>query len=88
MVPEPARVGSLEEFLVERYRLFTVADGAVRRVEIDHAPWQLRGAEAEIEINTMAAAAGIALPDQPPMVHFVDRQDVLTGTPVAATRAT
>jgi uncharacterized protein YqjF (DUF2071 family) len=77
-----AEPGSLEEFLVERYRLFTVHDGGLTRVEIDHPPWQLRPAAVEIEINTMALAAGIPLPDQPPFAHFVDRQDVLNGAPV------
>jgi uncharacterized protein YqjF (DUF2071 family) len=77
-----AEPGSLEEFLVERYRLFTVHDGGVTRVEIDHAPWQLRPAAVEIETNTMALAAGITLPEQPPFAHFVDRQDVLNGPPI------
>ena len=83
---ETARPGSLEEFLVERYRLFTVTRGEVRRVEIDHAPWPLRTAEARIGVNTMAHASGIPLPDQEPLVHFVTRQDVLTGPPLPARR--
>jgi uncharacterized protein YqjF (DUF2071 family) len=78
-----AEPGSLEEFLVERYRLFTVHDGSLTRVEIDHPPWQLRPATVEIEVNTMALAAGIPLPDQPPFAHFVDRQDVLNGAPIS-----
>jgi uncharacterized protein YqjF (DUF2071 family) len=82
-VPKP---GSLEEFLVERYRLFTVHDGQIRKLEIDHPPWPLRPAEARINANTMALAAGIPLPDQEPLVHFVVRQDVLTGPPVLARR--
>ena len=81
-----AAPGSLEEFLVERYRLFSVQGEEVRKVEIDHPPWHLRQAEAEIHVNTMALAAGIPLPDQEPMVHFVDRQDVLTGPPVPGRR--
>jgi len=79
----PAAAGSLEEFLVERYRLFTVSGGRVGKVEIDHPPWQLRPAAAEIHTNTMALASGIPLPDQEPLIHFVVRQDVLTGPPVA-----
>src|SRR5690606_3667996 len=82
-----AAAGSLEEFLVERYRLFTARDGGdVRKVEIDHPPWHLRDAEAEIRVNTMALAAGIPLPDQEPLVHFVERQDVLTGPPLPVRR--
>jgi uncharacterized protein len=78
----PAEKGSLEEFLVERYRLFAVRDGRPTRVEIDHPPWQLRPAAVEIELNTMTLAAGIPIPDQAPFAHFVDRQDVLNGLPV------
>jgi uncharacterized protein YqjF (DUF2071 family) len=81
---DPAAPGSLEEFLVERYRLFTVRNDEVSRVEIDHPPWQLRPAHVEIVRNTMALAAGIPLPDQPPFAHFVDRQDVLNGPPLRA----
>jgi uncharacterized protein YqjF (DUF2071 family) len=78
-----AAAGSLEEFLVERYRLFSVDDGRVGKVEIDHPPWKLRPALAEIHSNTMTLASGIPLPDQEPLVHFVVQQDVLTGPPVA-----
>ncbi len=54
--------GTLEHWLSERYCLYTVSRGDVYRAEIHHAQWPLRDAEAEIEINTMAAAAGIVLP--------------------------
>ena len=81
-MPVQAKPGSLEEFLVERYRLFDGRDGRITRVEIDHAPWQLRRAEVEIALNTMALASGIPLPDQPPFAHFVDRQDMVNGPPV------
>ena len=69
-------------FLTERYCLYT-QDAASRayRVEIQHAPWQLQPAEAEIATNTMAAAAGIRLPSMAPLLHFAKRQDVLTWRP-------
>ena len=81
--PSVARPDSLEAFLVERYRLFTASDGKVSRVEIEHPPWQLRPAEVEILANTMTLVSGIPLPDQAPFAHFVDRQDVLNGPPLA-----
>jgi hypothetical protein len=40
-------------------------------------PWPLQDAEAEIEVNTMARAAGITLPDVRPLLHFSRRLDVL-----------
>lgn len=67
----------LEHWLTERYCLYTTVDGAVYRGEIHHAPWPLQGASAEIEVNTMAAAAGITLPDTKPLLHFAKRLDVL-----------
>jgi uncharacterized protein YqjF (DUF2071 family) len=83
-LPSEARPGSLEEFLVERYRLFAVRGDRTTRVEIDHPPWRLRPADVDITLNTMALAAGIPLPDQPPFAHFVDRQDVVNGPPLAS----
>jgi hypothetical protein len=44
----------------------------VQALDID-VPWPLQAAQAEISSNTMAAAAGIALPDSPPLLHFAKR---------------
>jgi uncharacterized protein YqjF (DUF2071 family) len=73
----PAR-GSLEYFLTERYCLYTV-DGAGHpcRLDIHHPPWSLQAAEAEFDVNTMAEAAGIRLPQAPPLLHFAHRQDMV-----------
>jgi hypothetical protein len=78
---EPQR-GTLEYFLTERYCLYT-HDSArnAYRVEIQHRPWQLQTAEAQIAINTMADAAGARLPSMAPVLHFARRQDVLTWRP-------
>lgn len=72
----PARHGSLEYFFVERYCLYAATRGHIFCGEIDHAPWPLQCAEAEIEVNTMAAASGITLPGSKPLLHFVRRQEV------------
>jgi uncharacterized protein len=69
--------GSLEHFLTERYCLFTVRGSQVYRGDIHHLPWPLQDAEAEIEINTMATAAGIQLPQLKPLLHFAKKLDVL-----------
>lgn len=71
-----ARRGSLEYFLTERYCLYAVAKGRIFRSEIDHGPWPLQPAEAEVETNTMAAPLGIALPSTRPLLHFAAFQDV------------
>ena len=70
--------GSLEHFLTERYCLYTMGrSGQVRRLEIHHRPWPLQRADAQIAVNTMADAAGLALPDTAPLLHFAKRVDAL-----------
>lgn len=80
-----ARDSTLLHFLVERYRLFVVPrPGHVRRVEVAHEPWPIQPALAEIGDNTMAAAAGLTLPDRPALVHYAAHLDVRTGPPLPA----
>jgi uncharacterized protein YqjF (DUF2071 family) len=69
--------GTLECWLTERYCLYAVAPGSVFRAEIHHEPWPLQDAEAEIEENTMAGAAGITLPGIAPVLHFSRKIEVL-----------
>lgn len=71
-----AKPGSLEYFLVERYCLYSATASQIFCGEIDHSPWPLQRAEAEIEVNTMAAASGITLPASEPLLHFAKRQEV------------
>ncbi len=68
---------SLEYFLTERYCLYTVHGGKVYRCDIHHLPWPLQDAQATIEVNTMADAAGIHLPTTLPLLHFARKLDVL-----------
>jgi uncharacterized protein YqjF (DUF2071 family) len=73
----PAAPGTLEHFLAERYCLYAVDErGLLHRAEIHHPPWPLQRATARIELNTMAPD-GIDLPDEPPLLHFSRRQDVV-----------
>jgi uncharacterized protein YqjF (DUF2071 family) len=74
--------GSLAAWLTERYCLYAIdRREQVHRAEIHHAPWPLQPAEAEIEVNTMAAARGFDLPDVPPLLHFAQRLDVIVWNP-------
>jgi uncharacterized protein YqjF (DUF2071 family) len=69
-----SRSGSLEFFLTERYCLFTRGrNGEPMRANVHHVPWPLEEAEAEIERNDLPAAAGIKLPDVPPVLHYSRR---------------
>jgi uncharacterized protein YqjF (DUF2071 family) len=76
------RRGTLEHFLTERYCLYTTdGRGRLIRGEIHHSPWQLQVAEADFSRNTMAEAAGVALPNAEPLLHFAKRQDVVVWQP-------
>ncbi|MGH7503149.1 MAG: YqjF family protein [Longimicrobiales bacterium] len=81
--PFRARAGSLDRFLTERYRLFTMRDGRLLAVAIHHVPWPLQPAQADIRTNTMTDAIGITLPAPPPLLHFAHRLDVLAWRPEA-----
>jgi uncharacterized protein len=74
---ELRQAGTLEHWLSERYCLYTVHRGSIYRGEVHHQAWPLQNAEARIERNTMAAAAGLELPNRSPLVHFAKRLDVL-----------
>lgn len=75
--PALSAPGSLEHFLTERYRLYTVHEHQVYGADIHHLPWKLQKAEAEIGRNLMASAAGITLPADKPLLHFSKRMKVL-----------
>ncbi|MGB6974080.1 MAG: DUF2071 domain-containing protein [Terracidiphilus sp.] len=69
-----SRAGAIEYFLTERYCLFSQnAAGQVVRANVHHVPWPLEDAEAEIEHNDLAAAIGITLPDEAPVLHYSRR---------------
>jgi uncharacterized protein len=62
-----------EQFLTERYCLYTEHRGALHRADIHHVPWPLQAAEAELRENTMSP---IALEGEP-LLHYSARQDVV-----------
>lgn len=63
-------------WLSARFCLYTAHGGRIYIAEIDHPPWLLQSAEANVDRNTMAAAAGITLPAEGPLLHFSRRIDV------------
>jgi uncharacterized protein YqjF (DUF2071 family) len=73
--------GTLDFFLTERYCLYHLdLFGRPSRLEIHHAPWSLQPARADIEENTMARRLDVRI-DGPPVVHYAERQDVVTWWP-------
>jgi uncharacterized protein len=74
--------GSLEHWLTERYCLYASGRGGQLLCgEIHHPPWRLRGAEAQFERNTMAAALGVELPEVEPVLYFAEGQQVVVWPP-------
>lgn len=72
--PFQARGGTLEEFVTERFCLYTADGGRLYRAEVHHAPWQLQRAEATIDARTISP---VALPDEEPHLVFARSQDLL-----------
>jgi uncharacterized protein YqjF (DUF2071 family) len=73
-----AAQGTRDYFLTERYCLYTVdRKGHPRRLEIHHPPWPLQKAEAKFELLNMTGQIGLSLTEQPPLLHFASRLDVV-----------
>lgn len=70
--------GTLDHWLTERYCLYACSSqGVLYRSDIQHTPWALQPAEADIQVNTIANMHGITLPDEPPLLHFSRQKDML-----------
>lgn len=69
--------GSLDAWLTERYCLYST-DGAghLYRGEIDHEPWPLQRAAAEVHGNTLGDWLGIEMQGQPRTLYFAKSLDV------------
>jgi uncharacterized protein len=74
-----ARAGSLEHFLVERYRLFSQRRGRLITAVVSHGPWPLQPAAARIDVNGMAPP-GLEFQGEP-LLHFTDSVDARISVP-------
>lgn len=72
----PARPGTLEHFLAERYILYALANDRLYQGRVHHRPYPLQPAELITLDESLVAAAGIHRPDTPPLVHFARGVDV------------
>nr|WP_256557216.1 DUF2071 domain-containing protein [Halomicroarcula marina] len=76
----PPRAGSLEAFLVSRYRFYVAdADGSIYYADIDHDPWPLQDGTVEIRRNDLFAANGFDRPDGEPVVYYSPGISVTAG---------
>jgi uncharacterized protein YqjF (DUF2071 family) len=79
-----ARPGSLEHFLVERYRLFSLRRGRLITATVTHEPWPLQPAAARLDLNRMAP-----LPLEfrgEPVLHYVESVDARISAPRAVSQ--
>jgi uncharacterized protein YqjF (DUF2071 family) len=74
--PEPARPGSLEHFLAERYFLYSAYQGRLYRGQVHHTPYPLQTANVSNLDETLLAAAGIERPAEAPLAHFASGVNV------------
>jgi uncharacterized protein len=74
---EEAALGSLEFFLIERYRLFAFRGGQLLSGRVYHIPYQLNGAEVDRYDPRLFDLDGFDVPVRPPdHVCYVRRVDV------------
>jgi uncharacterized protein YqjF (DUF2071 family) len=69
--------GTLPAFLLERFSMFFASNGKVMRGDIQHEPWKVAPVEVVLSVNTVAAAAGIALPDTAPHLLYSPGSDTV-----------
>lgn len=59
----------LADFLIERYRLFSVIAGRPAKAEVEHRPWPLHHARLINLEQELLPAAKLPAPDHDPIVH-------------------
>jgi uncharacterized protein len=70
--------GTLVHWLTERYCLYSAdRQGKLYIGEIHHLPWPLQEAELQIDINTSTRALGLLHDEEPALLSYTKRLDVL-----------
>ncbi|TVR52720.1 MAG: DUF2071 domain-containing protein [Puniceicoccaceae bacterium] len=78
--PSPApRPGSRLWFLTERYRVFARERGWIYECELRHPRWKLREARLGTFECDLFEAAGLPLPEEPPLLHHAEEVPVDIG---------
>jgi hypothetical protein len=78
---ERARRGSLDEFLTERYCVYSWNRGKFYRTEVHHQPWPLQRVRVEFRANSLADPLGLTLPKEPDVCHFSRSLKMLAWAP-------
>jgi len=72
----PARPGTLELFLTERYLLYAWDGRRLRAARVHHAPYPLQPASVSGLVQTLTNDAGLPLVDAEPIAHYASAVDV------------
>jgi hypothetical protein len=80
-VADRARLGSLDEFLIERYCVYSYNRGKLYRTELHHQPWPLQRVSVEVQSNSLTEPLSLTLPLQPDLCHFSRCNKLLTWAP-------
>lgn len=67
---EVPRPGSLDHFLLERYRLYAKTPFGLGRVEVRHEPWGVQRVEAQVTRDSVFEAARLPRPTGEPVYHY------------------
>jgi uncharacterized protein len=72
----PARPGTLEHFLLERYILYAAHAGRLYQGRVHHAPYPMQEAAMDGLAEDLIAVAGLVRPARDPIVHYASGVDV------------
>ena len=74
--PIPTPPGSLNNFLVERYILFTEYKGRLMSGQVHHVPYPLQTAKLESLEESMVQSVGVVRAESAPIVHYAEGLNV------------
>jgi uncharacterized protein YqjF (DUF2071 family) len=76
-VTQPARPGTIEHFLIERYILYAADEGKrLYKARVHHQPYPIQRAEVLELDETLVWSAGVKRPQEPAMRHYASGVDV------------
>lgn len=67
---DPIEPTERDVWLTSRWRAYTRSLGLLWETPVEHEPWPLAGAAADVVEETLTTAAGLSPPEGEPLVHF------------------
>jgi uncharacterized protein YqjF (DUF2071 family) len=68
--PQPAFPGTLDHYLLERYILYTEAQGTLYQARVHHEPYPAQPAVISALREEFLPTIGLARPERPPLAHY------------------